>query len=116
MKFTVYNEDTPLMYVDMGFKKINEYKVLNPLRKFMWDTWFLDGKLSYNGFKTWLKKRTIPEERINRDEIIRELYHLNPNFAPMFALLQIDHGVNVLDNFWLKFEGENLEYKDVRCR
>ena len=87
MKFTVYNEDTPLLYVDMGFKKINEYKVLSPLRKFM-----------------------------NRDEIIRELYHLNPNFAPMFALLQIDHGVNVLDNFWLKFEGENLEYKDVRCR
>ena len=70
----------------------------------------------YRALIDWLKDRTIPEERVNRDYIIKKVYGLNPNFANLFVLLGVDHGVSVLDDFWVKFKGEDIRYADVRVK
>ena len=64
----------------------------------------------------WLKSRTIPDERVHRDYIIKKVYGLNPNFTRWLTLLTVDHGVSVLDDFWIKFSGEDIKYADIRVK
>lgn len=58
----------------------------------------------------FLKYRCFPETRANCKELLKAL---GLEFYEVFSIVEKTHGVMVDDIFWVKFEGENLTYRDV---
>lgn len=120
LKFTIMRCDDELVYIDMNyaFKKLNSFKVYDKCPQFIKDCImdFEDKYVVYEALVEWLKGRTIPDERIGRDDLIRRVYGLNPNFTSWLTLLTVDHGVSVLDDYWIKFSDEDIKYADVRVK
>ena len=119
-KFTIMKCDTKLVDIEMNyaFGKLINYTVYKEcpdfIRKCICD--FDDETVVYGALIEWLRSRTIPDERVHRDCIIKKVYGLNPNFTSWLTLLTVDHGVSVMDDFWIKFSGEDIEYADIRVK
>lgn len=59
----------------------------------------------------FFKTRTIPETRANLQDVLESggfLYYDAPN------LIKRNHGVMSDDCYWIRFEGENLTWDDVK--
>lgn len=61
-----------------------------------------------NGF---FERRVWSRHRPDSDELLNNLSLIN--FNPL-DIVKITHGRLTSDNFWIKFEGEDLSYKDVK--
>lgn len=66
---------------------------------------------TYEDFQEFLKERCFPKERGNCKEILEGL---GLDFYEPFEIVQKTHGVMGCDSNWIKFEGEDLKYKEVR--
>jgi hypothetical protein len=62
---------------------------------------------------SFLEKRSIPR---NRYDIQGILQRMGLDHYDTLAILRITHGVDYDDFFWIKFEGENISWNDVRVR
>lgn len=59
-----------------------------------------------------LKERVMCEERWDT----KQLNHIGLTEYNFFKILKITHGVDIDDFFWLKFDGEDISYDDVKVR
>lgn len=120
VKFTIMKFDTKLVDIELDctHKNLINYFIYKEcphlIKVCICD--FDSKTIVYGALINWLEKRTIPYERVNRDYLIKKVYKINPNFATLFSLLSIDHGVSVLDDFWIKFSNEDIRYADVRVK
>lgn len=68
---------------------------------------------SYEQFKNWLEKRCFPKTRHNCKELLKSggISYYNP-----LEIIKKTHGAMVDDLFWIKFEGEDLNWNDINPR
>lgn len=64
-------------------------------------------------FMEILESRCIPRNRANISEILK-IYGLST--YDVIEILKKTHGLSQNDYFWIKFEGENISYDDVKIR
>lgn len=62
----------------------------------------------------FLETRTVPKTRVGIETLLRRLYKIK-EYNPLW-MVQKDHGVSMSDYIWVKFLGEDIEYKDVAVR
>jgi hypothetical protein len=62
---------------------------------------------------SFLDKRSIPRDRTDIQGILRRL---GLDHYDTIEILKNTHGVDYDDFFWIKFEGENISWNDVRVR
>lgn len=78
-------------------------RVINPLAG--------KSRLSRAELKDFLAWRCFPETRWNKKELLR-LGGLS--FYDPYQIVQKTHGVMVDDCYWIRFDGENLTWEDVK--
>ncbi|MCL2054182.1 MAG: hypothetical protein FWG90_07075 [Oscillospiraceae bacterium] len=65
-------------------------------------------------FEEFLKERCFPEERYDKKLILRVL---GLDYFEPLHIVRITHGRMVDDCYWIKFEGEDLQYeRDIKFR
>ena len=74
---------------------------------------FSGSRLDVERFYSFLKSRCYEDGRADLPEILKQA-HLKDNNP--YNFIRISHGVTYEDDFWIRFEGENLKWKDVRVR
>ena len=62
----------------------------------------------------WLETRTVSRTRIGLDVLLRDLYKID-EYSPLL-MTRLDHGVIYGDFTWIKWDGEDLTYDDIRVR
>ena len=60
-----------------------------------------------------LETRCFPRERSNADKILK---HMGLDSYDVLSIIRITHGAMAHDFIWIKFEGEDLCFKDVSKR
>lgn len=60
-----------------------------------------------------LEMRCFSRDRANADEILK---HMGLDSYDVFSIIRETHGAMAHDSIWIKFEGENLCFKDVSKR
>lgn len=61
-----------------------------------------------NNFDAWWKVRMVPESRYNLDYLLKTLKLTN-----YFELLEINHGLSLIDHYWICKEDENVKWEDI---
>ena len=74
---------------------------------------FIKKPVTIDFVNSFLERRSIPQNRNNIDEI---LFNLGLNEYNMLDILKKTHGVSFDDFWWIKFENEDLNWKDVKVR
>ncbi len=74
---------------------------------------FQRGKIDRERIYEFIKSRCMEEGRGDIEEILEELGL--EEYDP-WKMVQITHGVDWDDFYWIRFEGENLTWEDVRVR
>lgn len=93
-------KDGKLISIDKYAKKIYEQP-------------FYGENISLEYVISFLKSRTVS---INKEDIDEVLANLGLDHYDMLDILRKTHGVSYDDFKWIKFEGEDISYKDVRVR
>lgn len=68
---------------------------------------------SVKDIEEFLEDRCIPRTRSNIDEWLK--YNGFSHYSPL-AIVRKTHGVMWEDFIWIRFEGEDLTYEDIRIR
>ena len=80
------------------------------------DKWYLKAfggakTASFDDFISFLEERCFPKERANCKEVLKLI---GLDYYDPYAIVHKTHGVMCHDNFWIKFEGENITYEETR--
>lgn len=109
--FTVMCENIPVANVrvsddhkEVGIEKLVGDCIMQP---------FGGTDLSLRRVYNFLKSRCYEDGRADLDEILAQA-HLD--FNDPWKWNQITHGVMWDDKIWIRYEGENLSWEDVRWR
>ena len=109
--FTVMCESTPVAVVkvsddhkEVQVKKLVKDSIMQP---------FGGTDLSLGRVYGFLKSRCYEDGRTDLDEILAQA-HLDSNNP--WKWNKITHGVMWEDQIWIRFEGEDLSWEDVRWR
>lgn len=74
---------------------------------------FSGDNLTVNRFYRFIKSRCYEDGRADLEEILHQA-HLTSNNP--YDFIRISHGVTYSDDFWIRFEYENISWKDVKVR
>jgi hypothetical protein len=74
---------------------------------------FLKRPITADYAETFLERRSIPRDR---QDIQGILNRLGLNHYDTIEILKKTHGTNYDDFFWIKFDGENISWNDVKLR
>lgn len=109
--FTVMHKNTPVAEVSISdnrketnVKKLVPDSIIQP---------FGGNDLSLSRVYDFLKSRCYEDNRVDLDEILKQA-RLKTNDP--WKWNKITHGVMWDDEIWIKYEGEELEWEDVRWR
>lgn len=109
--FTVLHKNDPVanVYISDDHKQVKIEKlvpdsVIQP---------FGGNNLSLDRVYTFLKSRCYEDDREDLDEILRQANMTSNN---PWEWNKVTHGVMWDDQLWIKFEGEDLCWEDVRWR
>ena len=69
--------------------------------------------VTYDEFEHFLESRCFPRTRANAKDILN---YLGLDFYYPLSICMKTHGVLYDDFSWIKFEGENITWKDVKIR
>ena len=78
----------------------------------LWEKPFGNNKnVTYEDVNYFFESRCFPRERYNADELLSlmGLDEYNP-----FAIVEITHGIQTDDFMWIRFDGDNTTWKDVK--
>lgn len=81
--------------------------------KEIYDQPFYGENTSLEYVMSFLEDRVVNRNKYNINEILASL---GLDHYDMIDILRKTHGVSYDDFTWIKFEGENISYKDVRVR
>lgn len=119
MKTTIYN----IMFKDIlvATVKTNEKNIVEKIEKYVedgpiqpfWGSTNQSPAMLTSRFFTFLKDRCYEDGRANLKEILDSV-NLESNNP--YEWVKISHGVTYEDFFWIKFENENITWKDVKIR
>lgn len=112
---TIMHKDTPQMYIEWD-EELNiksKWLIDDPSTSFLLPMIYPEN-ITISGFMNWLESRTVPKTRIGLNDLLKHLYHL-PEYAPL-KMCKLDHGVQYADFIWIKWDGEDLCYDDIRVR
>lgn len=113
-KFEIYHYDNKIADIELNpNNKLGTIKVKQYTNDFFRQFKKPDEEVTSEDFHKWLKWRTFPEDRANRDEILHLLGLKSYNRLDIIAKT---HAVMADDDIWVKFDGEELTYKDVSLR
>ncbi len=92
---------------------IEKYVPDSPMQPFWGDFRNASVQALTSRFYTFLKDRCYEDNRVDLPEILRQagLSSNNP-----YEWVKVCHGVTYEDFFWVKFEGEDISWNDVRVR
>ena len=68
---------------------------------------------SIDEFEEMLESRCFPKERANCDQLLKDL---GLRFYDPLAIVRKTKGIMSDDYMWLRFDGEEVEYNDIRLR
>lgn len=116
ISFTIMQRDEPLMHIH--WEELARYATVEHYTdeidmKFPPTLYAEDNKISAKDLLAYMERRCVPRDRIGIEEILRA--H-NMRFYDPVAICRVGHGVRWEDYVWLKFDGEEIEWKDVRVR
>lgn len=66
---------------------------------------------TYEDLYNFFEERCFPRERANCKQLLKML---GVDFYEPYEIVKKTHGVLGSDDYWIKFEGETLEYKEAR--
>lgn len=113
-KFEILLRDEKLADVELnpngelGTLKITQY-VEGIFRQFQKP----DEEVTNQDFHKWLEWRTFPPERFGLDGLLEELGI--PQYSRL-AIIKKTHAVMGHDDIWIRFDGEELTFKDVSLK
>ncbi|WP_239587169.1 hypothetical protein [Bacillus ectoiniformans] len=114
MKFDVMLFDQVIASVDLRPEDGGTLYVKNYItgfnKQFSEDS---EGHITTEQMESWLKWRTFPPTRVNADELLQAL---GLNAFNRWGIVRKTHGVMADDEIWIRFEGEELNHKDVCLR
>lgn len=110
-KFSIYNKDEKIADVELNpNNKLGTVKVKQYIEG-VYRQWNKpDDEITNYDFQSWLEWRTLPPERVNIREVLEDIGILNYS---RLAIIAKTHAVMGHDDIWIKFEGEELTFKDV---
>jgi len=110
-EFTVYHENTAVATVfvsdnhkEVFIKKLVPDSIIQP---------FCGDKLDLERVYSFLKARCYEDTYIGLDEVLKNYNMLSNN---PWEWNRKTHGVTWEDFFWIKFDGEDLTWEDVRWK
>ena len=68
---------------------------------------------TYAHFKEFLERRCFPKTRYNCKQLLQDA---SLGYYDPWAIVKKNHGVMSDDLFWIKFDGEELTWEDVKVR
>lgn len=113
--FTIYEREEPILYISweigdpysLTFEKKAKERPIE-LHSKIWD-----GLIDWVGVMKFLESRSVPRTRVDIEDILRR-YGLREYDA--LQMCKKSHGRSMSDYLWLKFDGENISYADVKLR
>lgn len=112
LAFTIMDKDEPCMKVAVDeSEQVRVYDIQK-------DVIYLPGFLYEPGMDMemlshFFESRSVPRTRVNIDDLLEK--NGLPFYHPL-SIVKITHGVLTDDFIWLKFEGEDLTYDDIKIR
>ena len=61
----------------------------------------------------WIEQRCFPENRANKDELLAAM---NLSLYEPLEIVKITHGLLHEDYIWILWEGEEINYEDIKIR
>lgn len=106
--FTVMHRDNKIADISIDNGKLVSYTLYDGSCPFFYSK---DVEMTMERIYSFLETRIPPVDRDNINEILEYYKLLEYN---VYELCKKTHGVDCSDCCWLKFEGENLTWKDVK--
>ena len=94
-----------VMNKDREVVRIDNDSVTKILDNDLCPFWFIRS----DSFPNWLESRDADFSRVNARLLRKYLY----NTTSEFERLKHNHAIQITDNYWFKFDGESIEYKDL---
>lgn len=114
MKFEILSQDKKLADVELNPNgKLGTIKVQQYVDGFIRQFQKRDEDITSKDFHKWLVWRTFPPSRANKKEILADM---GLQEYSRLAIIKETHAVMADDPIWVRFEGEELTYKDVKLR
>lgn len=110
--FTIMHMDSPVLHISVGPDLKATSTVLGKPVLNVPPTLYPD-QVSMRNIEKWLESRVPDKHREDIDHIL-ERYGL-PDFMPLQMCMK-SHGRNMTDFVWVKFDGEELTFNDIRLR
>lgn len=79
----------------------------------IFDCAMLSGKHTWDELLEFMEERTFPHTRANVKSLIS---HLGLQYYDALEIAMITHGVQCDDDFYLKFDDEEVNYDDISAR
>jgi len=109
----IYNGHTWLMHIEWDNEKntiTSEFKsdphIKIPLSLY-------PDRITWNNLMDWFETRTFPRTRIGVEELLR-FYNLKEYNA--YAICKQTHALSMSDYIWVRFNGEDIRYDDIKIR
>lgn len=106
------NKDKLVTRIDFSFSS-EEVKITNYIDDILILPFGIVESPTFKQFREFLESRCFPRTRYNAKQL---LTHLGLQCYEPFDIIRKTHGVQNEDTCWIRFEGENLVYNDVKFR
>lgn len=113
--FTIMKKDIPQMKVSWDDKLSikSEWLTDDWLHSFILPQMYPEN-ITMGKMLDWLETRTVPRTRIGLEYLLRDLYKID-EYSPLL-MTRLDHGVLYGDFTWIKWDGEDITYDDIKVR
>lgn len=107
--FYIMERERVLFKVEIGDKDVNVISYTDRVG----DQQFPEDKVTFDDVYDWLEYRCFPRTRANCKELLKRM---GLSAYDPLDIIHVTHGMLWDDYIWVKFEGEEIEYKDIKLR
>ena len=112
-RMTVMMKDNPMLSIELDGLNIRSTIINEEAREHLGLKAILPESINIKVFDAWLRYR-LPDPTRDDIDLILKKYDV-PDFLP-YQMCKKSHGIRIQDFFWIKWEGEQVTYNDIRIR
>lgn len=110
-KFEVFLKEEKIADIEIKREGRNVYPIVNQyIEGFMRVFKKPDNEVTMKDLTNWLEWRTLPPTRFALEE---HLDHIGVPMYDRWSIIQNTHAKMAQDDIWIRYDGEELTYKDV---
>lgn len=111
--FDILNKEQLIMrvYWDTETKEIHSQWMSKPHIKIPRSIY--PENITWKNINAWLETRTVPRTRYDIEDILRKFGLKEYN---AYAMCKKSHALSMSDYIWIRFEGEDINYDNIKIR